>query len=254
MTHRRSSDGAAQRVLEVLDRVEVACVVLLIVATPTVFHRGTFSTFDVPQVTVLWLSAMALGLLAIARRVLFEGGTALPRPVVVAAAMFLVSLGLNVAFSAQPWVAFTGLPVRGAGAFTYGLCLLVLYSSYRIVASRGPAIIVVALVAAHAVVAGYALLQAYGGDPYQWGEGELWVGPVFSTLGNPNFSAAYLAVTLPLVTWLAFGSTRGSGTRVFGGALLGAATVALSYLGSFQGAVAALVSLAVVANWSRPRS
>ena len=250
MTHRRSSDSATQRALEVLGRTEVVCFVFLIVASPTVFLRSTFSTFDVPQLTVLWLSAMTLGFLALVRRLLFERGVALPRAVVVAAAAFLVSLGLSVAFSSQPWVAFTGLPVRGAGAFTYGLCLLVLYSSYRIVASRGPAIIVTALVAAHAVVAGYALLQAYGGDPYQWGEGELWVGPVFSTLGNPNFSAAYLAVTLPLVTWLAFGSTRGSGTRVFGGALLGATTVALSYLDSFQGVVGALVSLAVVVNWA----
>jgi hypothetical protein len=57
-------------------------------------------------------------------------------------------------------------------------------------------------------------------------------------------------VTLPLVTWLAFGSTCGRGTRVFGGALLGATTVALSYLDSFQGDLAALVSLAVAANWA----
>ena len=239
-----------RRTSEILERAEVVCIVVLIVATPTVFLRSTFSTFDVPQLTILWLSAMTLGLLTLARWVLLDRGPAVPRPVMVAAAVFLVSLSLNVGFSSQPWVAFTGLPVRGAGALTYGFCLLVCLSVYRLVTHRGPTVIVGAFVTAHVVVAGYALLQAYGGDPYQWGKGELWVSPVFSTLGNPNFSAAYLAVTLPLVTWLAFGSPYGRVPRVLGGALLGGTTVALSYLDSFQGDLAALVSLAVVANWA----
>ena len=37
---------------------------------------------------------------------------------------------------------------------------------------------------------------------------------------------------------------------MLGGALLGATTVALSYLNSFQGDVAALASVAVAANWA----
>jgi len=242
MTTRRTS--------EILERTEVICLVVLIVATPTVFLRNTFSTFDVPQVTVLWLSAMTLGFLVLVRRLLFERDATLPRVVMVAAAVFLVSLGLNVAFSPQPWVALTGLPVRSAGALTYGLCLLVLYSVYSIVTRRGPVMIVTAFVVAHAFVSGYALLQAYGGDPYQWGEGELWVGPVFSTLGNPNFSAAYLALTLPFVALMSLGFTNSRGVRMLCGAILGATTVALSYLGSFQGDVAALASVAVVVHWA----
>ncbi len=242
MTGRRTS--------AILERTEVVCLVVLIVATPTVFLRNTFSTFDIPQVTILWLTAMTMGLIAVARRLVFRSDASLPRPVMVVAAAFLISLGLNVALSPQPWVAFTGLPARGAGALTYGLCLLIFLSAYGTVTRRGPVMIVTAFVVAHGVVSGYALLQAYGGDPYQWGEGELWVSPVFSTLGNPNFSSAYLAVTLPLVTWLAFGSPCGRWIRVLGGALLGATTVALSYLDSFQGGLAALVSLAVVANWA----
>ena len=104
----------ARRTSAILERTEVICLVVLIVATPTVFLRNTFSTFDVPQVTILWLAAMTMGLVAVARRLVFGPDAALPRPVMVAAAVLLVSLGLNVALSPQPWVAFTGLPVRGA--------------------------------------------------------------------------------------------------------------------------------------------
>lgn len=249
MTSRRIVGGSNWHVSTILDRAELACVVLLVVATPTVFHRGTFSTFDVLQVTILWLSTITLGLVVLVRRFLFKPGVRLSQPVVIAASVFLTSLGLNMAFSPQPWVAFTGLSVRGAGTLTYSLCLLVLLVVHQIVVRRGPTTIVAAFLTAHAVVAGYALLQAYGGDPFEWGEGELWVSPVFSTLGNPNFSAAYLSLTLPLVAWMSLGPSNSRGTRVSGGALLGATAVAIAYLNSFQGDVAALVSVAVFANW-----
>lgn len=55
------------------------------------------------------------------------------------------------------------------------------------------------------IVAAYALAQAVGLDPFLWrgayGEG-LFVHRAFSTLGNPDFCAAYLAVAAPMALTL----------------------------------------------------
>jgi hypothetical protein len=168
----------------------------------------------------------------------------------VASVAFLFALVLTSVLSDQPWVAFTGLTVRGAGAITYGLCLVLMHSVYQLGRRRSLRPVVSAFVVAHALVVIYALLQAYGLDPFSW---SFYVGPVFSTLGNPNFSAGCIGLTLPLVTWVAFGSRFPVVLRVIGGAGVGASSVALAYLNSFQGDVAALAAIAVLGQWAWQR-
>jgi len=231
------------------DRLLLGLLIVLIVGVPTVFLRTTFTTFDVPQLTVLWVLAVAVALVG-AYRVLVTGVVERgPLVLTVTSASFLAALVLTSVLSEQPWVAFTGLTVRGAGAITYGLCLVLMHAVYRLGRRRSLQPVVLAFVVAHALVVLYALLQAYGLDPFTWGAGILYVGPVFSTLGNPNFSAGYVGLTLPLVVWVAFGSRFPVVLRVVGGAGVGASSVALVYLNSFQGDVAALASIAVLGQW-----
>jgi hypothetical protein len=113
--------------------------------------------------------------------------------------------------------------------------------------------VVLAFVGAHGLVVLYALVQAYGFDPFTWGAGILYVGPVFSTLGNPNFSAGYVGLTLPLLVWAAFGSRLGVVLRMVAGAGVGVSSVALAYLNSFQGDVAGLAAIAVLGQWAWQR-
>lgn len=231
------------------DRLLLGLLIVLIVGVPTVFLRTTFTTFDVPQLTVLWVLAVAVALVGV-YRVLVTGVVERgPLVLTVTSASFLAALVLTSVLSEQPWVAFTGLTVRGAGAITYGLCLVLMHAVYRLGRRRSLQPVVLAFVVAHALVVLYALLQAYGLDPFTWGAGILYVGPVFSTLGNPNFSAGYVGLTLPLVVWVAFGSRFPVVLRVVGGAGAGASVVALAYLNSFQGDVAALASIAVLGQW-----
>jgi hypothetical protein len=179
--------------------------IILIVGVPTVFLRTAFTTFDVPQLTLLWVLAVAVALVGV-YRVLVTGVVERgPLALTVASVTFLAALVFTSVLSDQPWVAFTGLTVRGAGAITYGLCLGLLHAVYRLGRRRSLQPIVLAFVGAHGLVVLYALVQAYGLDPFTWGAGNLYVGPVFSTLGNPNFSAGYVGLTLPLLVWVAFG-------------------------------------------------
>jgi hypothetical protein len=109
-----------------------------------------------------------------------------------------------------------------------------------------------AFVAGHALVVSYALIQAYGLDPYNWGVGDVYVSPVFSTLGNPNFSAGYVGLTLPILVWATFDSRLPIAVSILAGALIGASSVALIHLNSFQGNVAGLLALGVLGLWAGP--
>ena len=232
------------------DRFLLVLLVILIVGVPTVFLRTTFTTFDIPQLTLLWVLAVSVAIIRVYRAVVSGVVERGPRVLTVASVAFLFALVLTSVLSDQPWVAFTGLTVRGAGAITYGLCLVLMHSVYQLGRRRSLRPVVSAFVVAHALVVIYALLQAYGLDPFSW---SFYVGPVFSTLGNPNFSAGCIGLTLPLVTWVAFGSRFPVVLRVIGGAGVGASSVALAYLNSFQGDVAALAAIAVLGQWAWQR-
>ncbi|SVB50655.1 uncharacterized protein METZ01_LOCUS203509, partial [marine metagenome] len=184
------------------DRLLLIVLVVLIVGTPTVFLRTVMLNFTIPQITFLWVAAvlvLALGLYRIAVGGELDRG---PMSYLVAASSFAVGLVLTTIVSPQPWVAFTGLPARGAGAFTYLLCLVVLYAVYGLTRRRSSEPLVLAFVATHALIVFYALLQAYGVDPVTWSGDLTHIGvQVFSTMGQANFSSGYVGLTLPLLVW-----------------------------------------------------
>ena len=112
------------------DHLFLFLLVVLIVGVPTVFLRSTYSTFDIPQLTVLWVVAIGVLLTAVYTAVVSGRPERIPRTVVVAMAGFLFALALTTVLSPQPWVAFTGLTVRGAGALTYALGVGLLYAVF----------------------------------------------------------------------------------------------------------------------------
>ena len=232
------------------DRLLLGLLIVLIVGVPTIFLPTTFTTFDVPQLTLLWVLAVAVVLVGLHRIVVSGVVEFGPPALTVASVCFLVALVLTSVLSDQPWVAFTGLTVRGAGAISYGLCLGLLYAAFWLSRHSSVKPLVLAFVGAHGLVVLYALLQAHDLDPFVWPPGILYVGPVFSTLGNPNFSSGYVALTLPLLTWLAFGSRLPVVVRVAAGAGIGASCVALAYLHSFQGHATALAAIPVLGHWA----
>ncbi len=103
-----------------------------------------------------------------------------------------------------------------------------------------------ALVLSGAIVAGVALLQYFGLDPFALLG---WTAPpggssrmrVFATLGNPNFVAAFLVAVMPLPVALA---------KIFKRRMLFAVLLVLETLAVFAtGSRAAIVALAAVLLW-----
>lgn len=235
-----------------IDRLLLGLVAVLVIAVPTVFYRRTFSVFDVPQLTLLWLLATAVAIVECCRFLVTGQILQRQRTLSFLSSGFLAALILSSVLSDQPWVAFTGLSARGAGAITYGLCLGLLLVVTRLGQRQPLRLLLLAFVVGHAVVVLYALIQAYGLDPYNWGVGDVYVGPVFSTLGNPNFSAGYVGLTLPIVVWTTFDSRLPISLSIPAGASIGASTVALAHFNSFQGGAAALLALGVLGLWAGP--
>ncbi len=236
------------------ERALIAALVLLIVATPIVFLRTTMFAFFLPQLTVLWAGASVVLFVGAYRIVVlgvFDRG---PLSITVASVSFAFALAITSILSPQTWVAVTGLSARGAGALTYALCLVIFHTVFGLARRRSTEPLVLAFVAAHALIVFYALLQAYGLDPVEWGADASQVGNlVFSTLGNANFSSGYVGLTFPLLVWLAFASTHPPAARVAAGAAAGASVVALIYLNSLQGWIASLAAIVVLVQWAITR-
>ena len=245
MVARTRRGGTAQ-----VDRLLLILLVLLITGVPTLVFPGSLRVFVVPQVVLLWTAALAILLVGLYRIVVTGSVERGPVTLSVASAGFLAALAVTSVLSSQPWVALTGLTVRGAGAITYALCVGLLHAVFRLGRRRSLEPLVLAFVVAHVVVVAYALIQAHGFDPLSWTVGlDNYYGPVFSTLGNPNFSAGFVALTLPRLVWVPFGSTCRPAVKVAAGAVIGASAVALAHLGTFQGYVTALVAISVLFNW-----
>ena len=246
MTARTLSGGRAPG-----DRLLLALLIVAIVGVPTFFFPESLRVFVVSQAVLLWTVAVAVLLVGLYRIAVTGGIERGPTVVSVASVGFLTALAVTSVLSSQTWVALTGLTVRGAGAITYGLCIGLLHAVFRLGRRRSLEPLVQAFIIAHMAVVAYALLQAYGLDPWSWAvlEADKYYGPVFSTLGNPNFSAGFVALTLPLLVWVPFGSTHQPLVKVVSGATIGASIVALSYMGTAGGYVTALVAVGVLVNW-----
>jgi len=232
------------------DTLLVWLLIVLIVGVPSIFYRKLFFTFQMPQLTLFWLVATVVILVGAYRVVLTGAIDRGPGSLALASVAFAAALSMSTVLSPQPWAALTGLTARGAGALSYGFCLLILHSVYGLVRRRRPEPLVLAMISASLIVAGYTLLQAYGMDPVDWAGDEAYVGSlVFSTLGNANFSSGFLGLMMPLVVWVPFGSSCSGNWKIVGGAAVGASALALVHLNSFQGNVAAGSSVLVLVLW-----
>lgn len=198
-----------------------------------------------PKLTVIALGAVALVSLAALRAV--RAGTAqVPAGTsgwVVTA--FAAALVLATLSADNVSLALFGQHGRYAGLLSYlaylSLFLVVTRLYAGAVQLRG---LLLALMLSLALVSAYGLLQAAGLDPYTWSSGGL--DQTFSTMGNINFAAGYIASTVPVAAAVVVLSGWSSGRRGVALAILLASLGYLMLTKSAQGPVAAAAGLSVV--------
>ena len=162
------------------DGLLVVLLVVLIVGAPTVFLRSVLFAFAIPQLTMLWVTAMAVFLVGLYRLSVPAARDLGPRLLTSVWIAFASALALTTFFSPQPWVALIGLPGRGAGALTYGFGLVLLHTVYRLGRRRSVEPLLLALVTTHCQwcsmpcskpmdsIPSHGLRHMWGGSPRLW--------------------------------------------------------------------------------------
>lgn len=132
---------------------------------------------------------------------------------------------------------------------TYLGFLALLHSGSRVFRGRSCRPVLLSMLVAQGVVAGYGLLQASGNDPLDWAVQISFGVDALSTLGNPNFSSALVAIVVPITLRFILGGDVGTTVRVGATGLLAVAMGGIAHMSSFQGNVVAVTSLGVLVCW-----
>lgn len=225
---------------------------VVVVLAAVALYRSMPDPFVLPKLTAVVVGAVVLLALAGVRavragRVTVPAGT----PVWIAAA-FAGALLLATVTADNVVLSLVGQHSRYAGLLSYLAYLAVFLVALRLYSTDAPRGLIKALFVAVGLVTAYGLLQVAGLDPYTW-QARL-DEPTFSTLGNTNFAAAYVAMGCPVLAAVAVLRGWSRGWRLAAVGLLVAGLLYVLATRATQGPLAAAGGLAVVgAAWALAR-
>lgn len=231
--------------LRMLNRALVYAIAAIV---PLVFWRSVTDSFDLTKGTVLNIFGTFL-LGALVLTLVLGGAKVIARPVWIAVGAFAAGSLIATITSMAPTVSIVGQSQRYTGLATILSGLLVTLALVAFFNTRQLIVLVQVMVGTAVVVALYTLMQESNNDPFEWFS-ESFGKFVFSTLGNPNTGAAYTAVTLPVVAWAMLRKDHHVSIRITAGAVFGSALGSLAVFQSFQGPVAAVVTIAYLVAWA----
>ncbi len=269
---RRGSD--ATRSDAALRTLRGAVLYTLIALVPVVFYRGTSEVFEFPKTELLATGALVLlgaflsseiararawGPRAWMRGLGGRASESVKRdPLGGALALFLLSAALSALFSVRRDASFFGAHESEAGLKTAFATATVYFTSRSLASDpRHLHRLSRAAAAGLAVALFYATLQLIGLDPFPWTRSAT-IGDVRrvpGTLGHANHLGAYIAMTLPLLAWLA-GNARNRRSRLFWIALSAVSLPVLAATlsrGAWVAAVAGVAAFGLLAwrAWAR---
>ncbi len=212
---------------------------------PLLVWPGADRPFSSPKLALWSVATFACLFFVLAARQATEAGAPLRATVALASLGICVSLSAVLGSSTD----FASLLLTLTAIGWFELLRLAKLDDRQLAA---------ALLAAGAIVALLACLQFLGADPFAafgWTRigGAAARMRVFSTLGNPNYVAAFLAGTFPLVLILAADKTRARRLMIPAALLWGAALLATGSkagaLGALAGSLALLLMSPVERKW-----
>ena len=225
-----------------------ACIALVVV-TPLLFVRGTFTVFTIPKASFVVLVAALLVTAEMATLVAWGAHRRLDRRIEVLSGLLAVAVLIATMTSKVPAVALTGVGVRYSGAVTYLAYAVILRASACGLSRDRARHLIPALGGSGLVVVGYALLQAAGHDPLSWAPSLSFGVNTMSTFGNPNFASAFTAISLPFLVGLVLSVGRPVVMRIGSAMAIMPVLAALGHFSSLQGQVAILATGVLLLAW-----
>jgi O-antigen ligase/tetratricopeptide (TPR) repeat protein len=259
--HDGRATGAAERVAP----WGLAVLWSLGAAAPLAFSTGNVDPFLFVKATLLAISAAVAGTAALLSspwpEIPREARSSRPRSesLIVGLAVCVISASLSAAFGISPLTAVRGAEGSSSGLLTIASLFVLFFATDRLVRTeREERQLLSAIPVAVVGVGVYALVQFAGLDPFRWTRTASLDGRLrpFSTLGHPNYMAAWLAVAAPIVALALYRAVRwGKWVRaVMLSTALGLACAAVVVSLSRGGWIAAAAGVGVfVALVPRPR-
>jgi O-antigen ligase len=175
---------------------------------------------------------------------LFKGYNAFWKdPILLAVTCFLVSLFLSTLSSASPTTGFFGLAGRRNGLLTY-LCLFLMFLFARRFSSIENLKVFFRFLAMSASIqACYMFIQRIGLDPLPWDL--VYENSMIGTLGNPNFSSAFVAMGVPAIIYSSISKDTQPRLKVFFKIMVIVSIAAIIFSGVYQGPLALALSTTV---------
>lgn len=177
-----------------LDGINKAAVYLLFFVTPLAFVFSTRELFEFPKMILVYFFAAAMaGLYIMQRNSKNFGHSPLLKPLLV----LTIIVAISTIFSMNRYTSIFGYYSRFNGGLLSVLAFLTIFhfcSSF--INKRGAGSAVTAIFFSGVIVSLYALLQNLGFDKDFWVQDSQ--ARAFSTLGQPNWLAAYLLVIIPI--------------------------------------------------------
>ncbi|MCW2606967.1 MAG: hypothetical protein JWO60_1660 [Frankiales bacterium] len=238
---RTNSLDTVQTTSLVPDRILVAAAVVL---TCVLFLPDAADPVNVVKLTALLLCTLAVvGLAAV--RVLRTRVVQLPTGLPAYVALFaLAAFLLATVVAPHTPTAVIGTNGRNAGLLAYGSALVLYLAVLRVFDAGATRGIALAVLLAGLFTSTYGILQYRGIDAVGWNNP---FNPIIAGLGNPNFAAAYIGISVPCAVWGALWTGWPVAMRILSGgtAALGLVVAVLS--DAVQGPLAAAAGVAVLA-------
>ncbi|MFH1188384.1 MAG: O-antigen ligase family protein, partial [bacterium] len=186
-----------KRIEFISDRIIQICFLLLAIVAPLIFTPINYELFEYNKmmltygitavITFAWVSKM------IAQKLLFVARTPFDIPI----GLFVLSQLVSTLFSMDPTVSWFGYYSRFNGGMLSIFCYALLFYAFvsNIQKEFGKRLLFSVLGSA-TIVSIYGVLQHMGIDKHIWVQDVQ--ARVFSTLGQPNWLAAYLVALAPL--------------------------------------------------------
>lgn len=167
---------------------------------PLTFSIAFDDVFSLPKTALLWALAVIAAALMI--QAAFRGGRPVRSEVIdLAAVGFLLLTAAATAMSADPWHAIIGERLQFQGLLTTAAYIVVFFAARYAFSEAGQVrALSIALLAGGLIASAYGLAQWVGLDPI-WAD--LFKSRIFSTMGQANALAAFLAVAIVMAVVLA---------------------------------------------------
>lgn len=171
--------------------------VALVFILPLIFDRRLEDVFDLPKVTVLRLAVVLMASVWLIK-IIFSGKLFFRRNnlnwpvvgfIVVSFLALLKSVHLHTSLVGGYKFYFWGFWALGCFVFLY-------FVAANILEVKKIKMVVSVVILSTGFVLLYGLMQKLGLDPYSWSRDPY--NRIFSSLGNPNFLGAFMAMVLPL--------------------------------------------------------